>query len=333
MSKGLKITLIVLVSIMVTIMLALGIYFLFPWNSTFFDSATIEFAIPGLDTSFVPQGFSQIDEDKYIISGYMNDGSASRFYVVDTELGVHKYITLKCGGEDFVGHVGGVEIVGDTVWTASSTDKGGYCYRFSLSDVFDADNGDSLDIIDQFVTNNGADFVFAHNNMLWVGEFYRDGNYETDDSHHIQTRSGETNTAIVYGYAIDEDQPYGLASVIPQKALSVRGLCQGIAMTADGKFVMSTSYSIPDSTVYYYDSVLDEPSHSTITVGDVVVPLWFLDDQSLISTTNAPSMSEEVVVSGDKVYILFESACQKYRIFNRKQLSNVYSLPLSQLEK
>jgi len=42
-------------------------------------------------------------------------------------------------------------------------------------------------------------------------------------------------------------------------------------------------------------------------------------------------MAEELVVHDGNVYILFESAAKKYRLFNRKKLTNVYSLPVSAL--
>ncbi len=333
MIKLLKIILVVLTILLAFVGIALGVYFLFPWNGEFFKNSSKEFAVPGLDTAFTPQGFSQIDDTHWLISGYMSDGSPSRFYVVDTNSGNSKYITLLDGTYDFTGHVGGVQVVGDTIWTVSGTDDGGYCYRFMLDDVMQAISGDKIVIEDKFATNNGADFVFHYDNMLWVGEFYRDGNYITDDTHHIKVRSGETNPAVVFGYNINENKQYGLENIKPVKALSIRGLCQGMDVTADGHFVMSTSYSIPDSNIYYYEDVLNNPSHSTISVNGDNIPLWFLDEEALISTTNAPSMAEELVVNGDKVYILFESACKKYRLVNRKKLSDVYSLPLEKLNK
>ena len=42
-------------------------------------------------------------------------------------------------------------------------------------------------------------------------------------------------------------------------------------------------------------------------------------------------MSEEIAIKNNRVYILFESAGKKYKMFNRKQLKNVYSLSLDNL--
>lgn len=336
MSKGLKITISIISVVLALILIFLGVYYFWPWNKEFFDNATEEFAIPGLHTDFCPQGMTKIaGYNQYLISGYMNDGSPSRFYLINAEDdSVIKYVTLNINGKKYDGHAGGVVSFGSTLWTVSQADGKGYAFRFSLSALHAATNGDEVLIQDCFETYNNADFAFAYDNYLWVGEFYKKDKYETDSEHRLKTRTGEINPAIVYGFPINESYTYGLQKNFPQKAISIRGLCQGIAVTNDGKFVMSTSYSIPDSNIYYYENVLAEDPHNTeFKIGHTFVKLWYLDNDSLISQSNAPAMSEELVVENDRVYILFESASKKYKLFNRKRLSNVYSLPLTYLEK
>lgn len=336
MNKALKIVISIISSLLILILIFLGVYYFWPWNKAFFDNATQEFAIPGLDTRFCPQGMTKIDGyNKYLISGYMDDGSPSRFYLINGEdNSVEKYVTLNINGKEYDGHAGGVASYGSTLWTVSKEDGKGYGFRFLLSDLISADNGSEVLIRDYFETYNNADFVFAYNGDLWVGEFYKKDKFETDEEHRLTTRSGENNPAVVYGFKINESYKYGLNSYFPTKALSIRGLCQGIAVTDSGNFILSTSYGLPDSSLYYYSDVLNEPAHnSDFKVGLTPVPLWYLDNNSLIKETNAPAMSEELVVNNNRVYILFESACKKYKIFNRKQLSNVYSLPLTYLDK
>jgi len=99
------------------------------------------------------------------------------------------------------------------------------------------------------------------------------------------------------------------------------------------QFVLSTSYSIPNSHLYYYNNVLEEEPHAIARVGLSEVPMWYLDDNALINSVEIPSMAEEIVIKNDRVYILFESACKKYRLVNRTRLKSVYSIPLSYLEK
>lgn len=330
MSKGWRIATIIIASVMLVVFVTLGVYYLWPWNKKFFDNASKEFAIPGLDTSFVPQGIDKIDgQNKYIISGYMGDGSASRFYIYDVDSDTSTYFTLKQGEEFYYGHAGGVASAGMTIWTVG--DK--KCLRFSWEDVREVENGGSVQVIDAFDTPNGGDFVFDHKGTLWIGEFYKEGKYETDKSHKLKTTSGEENPSLVFGYTIDESASSGLLSKVPSKLLSIRGLCQGMSIDSKGNFVMTTSYSVPDSNIYYYKDVFKKECDMNYFIGKHTIPLWFLDNNSLISETNAPSMAEEVVVVGDRAFILFESNAKKYRLFNRKRLKNVYSLPVSALNK
>ena len=330
MKKALKIIGISIGSLIGLVAVFLAVWFLWPWNSAFFKNATKEFSIPGLDTDFVPQAFTKIDgQNTYIVGGYMSKGSASRYYVINSETGTaEKYFTLKVDGEDYVGHACGIASSGDNLWICSKDEDEGRAYRFTLSSVTSVENGGSINIVDYFATNNGADNITVSDGYLWVGEFYREGNYETADNHRIATRDNQTNTAVAYAYEIDNTATYGVVDTIPDKALSMTGLVQGMAFSTDGKIVLSTSYSLPDSTIYTYDAVLSETAHSTISVGGTDVDLWFLDNESLIKEVNAPAMTEEIVIDNNKLYVLSESACQKYKIFNRKKLQNIYSLSL-----
>jgi hypothetical protein len=342
MAKGWKI-IIGIISILLTIILLAGaVYFFWPWNKKFFDNADKEFKIPGLDTSFCPQGMTQLEGfNKILISGYMDDGSPSRFYVLDGETKeVEKYFTLNIDGRQYDGHAGGVASYASVVWTFSKEqDNKGYAFKFKANDVMNVEDGGEITIGEYncFDTWNGADFAFVKDKVLWVGEFYREGNYETDSSHHVKTTSGETNPAIIYGFDIDESRNAGVKysgnSPKPTKAISVRGLCQGIAVTSDGKFVMSTSYSVPNSNLYYYKDILSEETNDTLNLGLTSMPLWHLDDNALISSHEIPAMSEELIVKDNRVYILFESGCKKYKMYNRRRLDSVYSLPISYFEK
>jgi len=339
MSKGWKITLIIIASIFVLIIGFLSVYFCWPWHKDFFNNASNEFLIPGLDSDFCPQGFTQIqDTNNYIISGYMDNGEPSRFYIINGETKeVERYFTLTINDKDYCEHAGGVLSMGQTLWTVSSNAEGGFIYRFSLPSIKTVENGAKVEIIDYFKVDNNADFIFGHDGIVWVGEFYRENSYNTVDRHHIKTRSGEINNAVVYGYQVDESKAYGLSKnsngkIMPVKALSIRAQGQGMAVTNSGEFVLSTSYSLPDSQIYYYKNVLEEEAHSTISIGFTKVPLWFLDDEALIAKKSIPCMSEEIVINNDRVYILFESKAKKYRMFTRNRIDSVYSVALNYLK-
>lgn len=348
MKMGVKIAISIVASLLVLILVFLGVYYFWPWNREFFDNASKEFSIPGLDSKFCPQGMtrlSEYDNNKYLISGYMTDGSPSRFYLVDGDTNsIVKWFTLSTDDLEFTGHVGGVANYGSTIWTVAVNNDGvGKGYRFKISQLDAVENGGEIKLFnssDVFSTYNGADFVFIYDGYLWVGEFYKKGKYETKDRNRLTTRSGETNPAVVMGFPISEGNHYGLQYdsdknwvPFPKKAISIRGLCQGIDVTSDGKFVLSTSWGLSDSNIYLYNNVLSEPAHKKdFVIGQTKIDLWYLDNESLIGSVNAPAMSEEIFIKNDRVYILFESACRKYRLFNRKRLTNVYSLPLNYLE-
>ena len=312
----------------------IGVWFLWPWHAEFYKNAQAEFAIPGLKTDFVPQAFTKVDnQNLYIIGGYMNDGSASRYYIVDGESKeVKNYFTLTIEGDDYVGHACGIASHGNNLWTCSNDGEGGKAYRFLLSDVLNSKDGESVEVVDSFLTNNGADNIMVGGNYLWIGEFYREGNYETDASHHIETRTGETNTAVAFAYELNESGVCGVADFVPDKAISTIGLVQGVAITDDGNIILSTSYSLPASTIYCYKNVLTEEKHSTIEVGEHNVDLWFLDGESLLNEVSAPAMTEEIVAYNGKLYILSESACKKYRLFTRDSVKEVYSMSLDYIK-
>ena len=330
MKKVLKVSGIILGIILFLVAAFLAVWFWWPWHNEFYKNAQAEFSIPGLKEKFVPQAFTKIDgQNKFIVGGYMSDGAASRYYLIDgVNKQVVKYFTLSIDGEDYVGHACGVTSYGNHLWTCSNEGEGGTAYRFLLSDVENVENGKSVEIKDSFATNNGADNIMVSGNMLWVGEFYREGNYETDESHHIKTRSGETNMAVAFGYELNSSNENGLQDTIPDKAISTRGLVQGVAITQDGNIILSTSYSLPASTIYCYKNVLAEEKHSTIKVNEIDVDLWFLDGESLLNEVSAPAMTEEIVAYNGKLYILNESACKKYKLFTRDSVKDVYSLPL-----
>ncbi len=332
MSKAQKITAIV----MACVFAVLGIFVIFWYFGTsygdFYKYTKREFAIPGLDTSFTPQGLTHDEQENlFFVSGYMSDGSGSRIYVIDgrTQATV-KFVTLI--NEDrtvYTGHAGGIATDDENIWIAGE----GTVNRISAEQLLQAESGDAVQITDSFESNNGADFltVDRQNNRLWVGEFQRDGNYDTDESHFIETSDGTTNKALSFCYDIATENPEatcGLESLTPVMALSTPSLVQGMVIAED-RLVLSTSYSLPDSHIYIYTNVLNYATEDTFALDtDTNIPLFVLDGTDLLKDLIAPSMSEEIEYVNGRVFILFESACQKYGAVTREPLRNVYSFAL-----
>lgn len=328
---------IVVSSLLVLILGFLSVYFFWPWNRDFFNMSKEEFEIPGLGDNFVPQGLTTVgDTGNFLVSGYMTDKSPSRIYYVNGKTKeVIKYVTLKMSDSeaDYIGHAGGVAFYGDSVWVAGD----GYIHRLLFSDINRADNAEKIYMKAYMKTGNGADFVYAINDTLWVGEFYREKSYETSEQHHLKTTSGETNRAVAFGFVIDEGRNIGLQYktydvIVPTKALSLPDLVQGMTFSSDGKILLSTSWSLSDSVLKLYSNVFEKEAQGTVKYGYETVKLWYLDNNSLISNTRIPSMSEEIVSKNDIVYVLFESGCKKYRLVNRVSQKHVYSFPINSLK-
>ena len=312
---------IIAICIPLAVILAIGI-FLTVWycgaRYPEFDAAACrERPIPGLDSGLSPQGLCPLPEDsgfEYAMSGYIS-GEASRVYFIGK---TEKYVTLKQDGKDVKTHFGGITYASGNLYIASG--KG--VVRFSLSDALAAKDGGVVEVTGEITAKlRGAAYCYYYDATLYIGEFYRPGNYETDENHHM-SENGETNYALVWMYRETED---GFEED-PYAAISVREQVQGIAVWEDG-IALSTSYGLPDSTIWFYKNVLNETPHGEFGG----VPLYRLDSTNLVKTLRTPCMSEEIFVQDGRLYILFESLSKKYRYFVRRRISCIYSVPLKNL--
>lgn len=266
------------------------------------------FAIPGLSSGFVPQGFDY-DEDGqfYLISGYMKDTTqSSRIYVVGEDGSKKCTELLDENGEPFTGHCGGVAINGDYLYLPSDKNS---LVVYSLTEVLEKDQAKQ---VGTFETGERTSFCSFENGYLITGAFYRAGSYETPEYHHLTTPAGDENHAIISIYKADEEAVFG---VDPNAvaALSVRDQVQGIVVTDDGKIVLSTSWGLNSSELYLYE--MDDRVGS-VQVNGAQVPLYYLDSANLLESVTVPPMSEEMVYKDGRVYVLTESACTKYLFGN-----------------
>lgn len=323
MIKFLKITGIVLLVLLILVGGFLIFWFFGDKYDEFYKSSKKEFEIAGLDDGFTPQGICYSSSDNiFLTSGYMKDGGASRIYVVNkTTQETIKYFTLKKNGEDYNGHAGGIATNGVNVWVAG--DK--IVHTFSYADIANVQDKGFINITASFEPKNGADFLTVKNNQLWIGEFHKSGAYDTDQTHEITTASGDKNQAISFCFNID-NTTLGF-NTTPVKALSTPSQVQGMVITNDS-IVLSTSYSLPASHIYKYENVLNSTTDKTFDYSGNNIPLYVLDKANIEKDLVTPSMSEEIEIVDGRIYILFENACQKYRLFTREKLTNVYSIEL-----
>ncbi len=280
-----------------------------------------EWEVLGLKDGFVPQGLTYSKEiNKFLMSGYMIGSRSSRVYVIDGETRqVEKFVIFEnLNGSIFKGHAGGIASSGMHAFISSE----GKVLRFSLKKLQVATGGEKIKFDYEKKTENGADFCFVHNGLLWVGEFYKIGKFETDVNHHILTDSGKNQKAVMFGFRLSENSAL---STVPEKAISIPDMVQGMTF-CKGKIFASFSYGMSKSKICEYDNLLVKKTSKFIGFNDRRIPLWVLDEKFLRKTKILPPMCEELVFAFDRIFVVFESASKKYKYFMRTRLKNVYSL-------
>lgn len=256
---------------------------------------------PGLNDGFVCQGISAVDgKDKIIVSGYMNDKSASRIYVTSQDNNSY-YVTLNRDGKKYTGHAGGIATSGDKAFIAN----GSKIYTFSLDSLLNAKNGDDVNIGQGVEVNNKASFIYTDDEYLYVGSFM-DESTEKVAEHTFTTAEGK-HTAICSQYKIDD-----LSA--PVKIFSIRDYVQGICF-ANGKVVMSTSHGLTSSQYYVYNLADAVDSGKTLDGA----PVYYLDD--VVRQISGPAMAEGLDLYNGKIITLTESASNKY-IFGKFFFAN-----------
>ena len=326
-SKHLKRTLMalgILLGIFFVLLAVLLIWFCGARYPDFDGIAKETFSIQGLKEGISPQGLCALpqgEEYDFAMSGYMVDKSPSRVYLINSEKDEAKYVTLTRDGEAVNSHFGGVTATDNFLIVAD----GKKIVRVSLAEALSAENGEAIEIHDELELDINVAFCYyqREENLLFVGEFYREKNYKTDESHHLE-KDGEMNYAFIYVFFVDESGLGGIQIGQPLAIFSVRGLVQGITVTKSNVY-LSCSYGLPDSTLYVYSNPLHGGEESTNLHG---VPVYRLDKSNLLSELVMPCMSEEICVKDGKLYILFESMCDKYKYFVRVQMRKVIAIPL-----
>ena len=324
LSKKAK-TFIILGSVAILLFVTLMVYFFGAKYPEFNQVSAKEFEIPGLETSFVPQGLDyDSTSDKFVVCGYMGDGSASRIYIVDAKTGIaEKYVTLTTDLQDYTGHAGGIAI--DYPYAFICGD--GFLYRFNYENLLLTENGGKLEVMDSFETHNGADSVCIIDGKLVVVEFYREEDYETNPAHKISI-GNETHRAISFVYEIDHSKTAGIKPTVLY-GISTPDQVQGMSLNKDGNLILSTSYGLSNSKLYVYESFVGKEFNAEAFCAGALTKVYFLSEEDLIKEYDkVPCMSEEMVLVDDKVYILFESKCKKYRLFTRTRIDSVYSMSI-----
>ena len=268
--------------------------------SDYYSNRDVVCKNPGLNDGFVHQGICVDDgSGKIVLSGYMADHTASRLYVTDVDDNSY-YVSINKDNEAFTGHFGGVAVSGDIVYIASE----GAVHLVLRDELLNAKNGDTLNIQETITVNNQADCIYADDKYLYVGEFHNGNQYVTE--HPYETQDGLYH-AIVSRYPLNDLKK-------PDRIYSVRDKVQGI-LFAEGKIVLSTSYSIADSVYYVYNEADCIKSEHTLDGA----PVYYINN--LEKEFTGPAMAEGLDLYNGKVITMSESASNKY-IFGKFFFAN-----------
>ena len=329
MQKKIRNILIGLLVVVALFLIGVVCYFKLP-VAAYYKASDKAFKIPEISKGFIPQGlaFDSASGDFYI-TGYMKDHSASPIYIVDKDTGkIRKQVRLaNPDGTEMNGHCGGLSVYNGKVYVAGSSDACLYVFDPATIRANDADKLLSYDYTIDFDpenTNMGIAFTTVYDGQLIIGEFYRPKVYPTDESHWITTSTGSTNRALAISVILDGNTP------IPTAVYSLPDQVQGMYFD-DNNIYASTSYGVAFSHILNYDkSKLTQTG--TYNILGVDAPLYILDESCLISDTKIAPMSEEIEILNNKMYIMCESASDKYIFGKLTGARKCYSTDISLFE-
>ena len=323
--KPLWITLIVLGSLVALVALvlvgAIG-YFRLP-VADYYAASHKAFVIPDITNDYVPQGMHyDQDEQVLLLSGYSASGQASPVYVMDaivqSKQPLQKVTLQNVDGSDFLGHGGGIAKYQDYVYVAGDDAR---LFIFSYAEIMAAEYGGSVRAKGELSLQvSDTDylipaFVTVYGDTLVLGEFYREEVYPTPEAHHMTTKAGDQHFALAVRYTLSPDAEFGI-SPKPTLAYTLPNQVQGMTFSQNGERVyLSTSWGLSFSHILEYDMTKLEKQDDVTVLGNTV-PLYAMDSASLIKDHQLPPMSEEMVILDGKLYVLCESASDKY-IFGR----------------
>ena len=317
-NKVLRITLITVVALMLLVIcllagVKLGERILF---AKFYFNASTEFKTPGVSDGFIQQGFDFVEEENvYLTSGYMKDGSSSRVYITSKDgktLGFTKLRNQTGGRNDT--HAGGIAHYGEFVYVCNGSGSNGI-EVFRLSDILSKNEARCIGTIDLGIAPAFV-YVDKASNTLYSGNFHKDETvYLSPEEYKMTTPAGDSNTALIGAYDLDPNAKatFGVKDENAEIVYSIPSKVQGMLITPDNKLVLTTSWGVSKSHLLIYDfAKINEKSDKTTRALGYTAPLYFVDSANLVKDVKAPPMAEEVVYMDGKIYIMNESASAKY---------------------
>lgn len=285
---------------------------------SFYAKGELSVLVPGLKQGFVPQGLSYLPKKNWmIIAGYSgNDNTSSTLFAVDLASGemVREVMLQYADGSDYTGHAGGCAVTEKNIFIANN----GHLYRISLEKFLALPASSFCAFDEEIPVPSRASYCGYADGVLWVGEFQYDPSYKTDRTHWYKNEDGRYKAWLI-GYELDSAQenelkPSALTgeTAVPDFILSTTERIQGMTIRSN-QFCLSQSYGRRNfSTLLRYQNVLDSAPLETIDLNGHPVPLWCLNSAVLVDSLVMPPASECLVTVDGNLYVLFETAAQKY---------------------
>lgn len=288
--------------------------------------ASAEYLVPGLSEGAIPQGMDVWEErGVLLISAYFKDTSyspTSVVFAIDLTTGnyVGEYYVKNKSGSNHTSHVGGLAVTEKNLFLSNASNL----YRIPLSELTRAGAKGDITIAETIKTPTKGSFCNYSEGVLWVGDYYSasDSSYSTPSWRHMTNREGKQYGAWCVGYKISGSTDSGISSsqwssgmsyATPDYVLSIEECVQGFAVYGD---YIATSCSYGRALISHinlYENILDTASHTTVTLNQKSIPVWFLDGKLDRTSYVTPPMSEGLAIYGESMLVLFESAASYYK--------------------
>lgn len=222
-----------------------------------------------------PQGIC-ITEDYVLITSYSEEEECKgELMVIDRESGEY-LVTL---GMDEKSHLGGIAFDGSNVWVCNSNQKTVERVSYDFIELMASENQkdviDATEVVDIYEVSNAPSCITYYGGRLWIAT-------------HTKFFSSK-----MVAYHLDKvnDKLEALNEYkIPAKV-------QGVAFDEDGSVYLSTSYGRTESSyLKIYSSLVTLASHPKTP--DLQIEM--------------PPCSEEIDIHEEQIYVIFESAGEKY---------------------
>lgn len=225
--------------------------------------------------SQAPQGICLTAGFVLITSYSTEDDCMGELMVMDRETGEY-LITL---GMDENSHLGGIAFDGDNVWVCNShentIERISYDFIQQMAYQNKGEVVDAREVVDEYAVKNTPSCITCYGGRLWIA------------THTLVVNSK------MYAYYFDHSSD----SLVALSSYKIPSKVQGVAFDSSGGVILSSSYGRSKSSyLYHYTSITSlatSPNRPAIKV-------------------EMPPCSEEIDIYDDQVYVMFESAGEKY---------------------